>query len=120
VTKTPEMSKEGKALAEKILVDTSKGPLPELAKAATKGAIVVGMGMDAKNIYDNIIEPKALGSGMTPEERNDTLVDLGVNLVGLGISAALAPETLGLSSIPLALTAAAVGTDIGKLANAYF
>jgi hypothetical protein len=91
------------------------------AKEVPVGKILTGVGaaMDLKTVADNIFTLKGAGSGLTPQERNDTLLDLGVNLIGLGVSAALEGETVGLSSIPLAITAGAVGTDIGKLANAY-
>jgi outer membrane biosynthesis protein TonB len=115
VSETPAMPKASEKLASNILVDTPGKLLP----AAAKGATTAGVVLDIASIKDNVFTPQGAGAGMTPAETRDTCIDLGVNLAGLTASVLLEPETGGLSSIPLYLTAAAAGTDAGKLINAY-
>jgi RHS repeat-associated protein len=106
----PEMEKE----EEHLVGDAAK-----TCPAVGVGLTAVAMGMDAVTIKKDVFTPNDMGSGLSPQVRDEILQNLAVNLIGLGISAALEPETGGLATIPVGMTGMAVGTDMGKLINAY-
>jgi hypothetical protein len=113
-----KMPTQSVALAKKLMVEG--GTKGKMLPVVGTSCGIVGAAMDVPTIGKNVFVGKGMGTGMTKEELNDTLLQIGINLVGIGVSAALFPETAGASAIPLYINAAALGTNIGKLANAYF